>query len=82
MLRGWKKKPDIDIQDSQGWTALHIACSEGHFSIILFLLEHQANVNLPNYDGATPIFYLVRKKTADSKILFDQHLINLSILYS
>lgn len=69
MLRDWRKKPNIDSQDSQGWTALHIACAEGHFAMIQFLIDHKANVNLPNYDGSTPIFYLVRKKAENSKTI-------------
>ena len=48
---------DVDVVDNLGMTALHAACSDGHFEIAKFLLEHGAKVNALNSNGETP-FYL------------------------
>ena len=51
------RNADIELSDLLGMTALHAACSDGHFEIAKFLLERGAKVNAVNNDGETP-FYL------------------------
>jgi ankyrin repeat protein len=50
----------IDSQDNNGWTALHVAASEGKLSSVEILLNHRADVNAKTVNGATPLHYFVR----------------------
>ena len=45
----------INDEDRNGWTALHIAASRGNDSIVSLLLNHGANINLKNSIGWTPL---------------------------
>ena len=38
-----------------GFTALHIAAAYGHYSVAKLLIEHNADVNVPDCDGSTPL---------------------------
>lgn len=38
-----------------GFTALHIAAMHGHNSVAKSLIEHNADVNVPDCDGSTPL---------------------------
>jgi len=46
---------DIDIQDSDGWTALHYAASLNQYTVVAKLLEQGADTDLVNSDGDTPL---------------------------
>lgn len=46
---------NIEVPDSEGYTALHDASGEGHDDIVEFLLQHGANVNARSHDGWTPL---------------------------
>lgn len=51
---------DVNIQNTQGWTALIAAASHGQSSIVQNLLEQyrgQINVNLPENDGWTALHF-------------------------
>eukprot|EP00794_Sanderia_malayensis_P010823 gene10823-11975_t len=41
---------------NSGNTSLHVACRNGHFAIVLFLLENNADVDCLNKFGITPFF--------------------------
>lgn len=45
---------DVDIQDANGDTALHVAAKLGDIHLIECLLKHEPNVRLRNNDGKTP----------------------------
>lgn len=49
---GYKK---IDVKNTTGQTALHIACSKGYKQITEMLIEHQANVEVQDEEGVTPL---------------------------
>jgi hypothetical protein len=44
---------DLNIIGSDGNTVLHIASREGHFKIVLLLLERHASRSIRNYEGKT-----------------------------
>jgi serine/threonine-protein phosphatase 6 regulatory ankyrin repeat subunit B len=45
----------IDVQGSEGWTALNTACLSGNLPIAQFLLEKGAKVDLAQFSGFTPL---------------------------
>ena len=45
---------DIDLQDEEGYTALHAASQSGFTEIVSFLLEKQAVVNTSSSAAADP----------------------------
>lgn len=47
---------NINLNDKNGWIALHTACAFGQVSIAEMLLNHGANVNLKDTQGWSPIF--------------------------
>ena len=44
-------KPDLSIQDNDGWTALMYAADEGSPEIVALLLEGGASLNQTKTDG-------------------------------
>ena len=53
-----KAHPDLDVnwQNPQGWTALHIACRNGNSPVVSLLLDHpRVNVNLQDKFGDTSL---------------------------
>ena len=50
----------MNTADRDGRTPLHIASSQGHLSIVEYLINHGADVNKADNDGCTPI--MVAKK--------------------
>jgi len=47
----------INEKNDKGWTALIIAAYNGYNNITDFLLKSNANPNLPNLKGTTPLMY-------------------------
>lgn len=47
---------DIDQKDFYGRTALHWACQEGSMDVLNYLLGKNANPNIVDDDGATPLY--------------------------
>ena len=45
----------INVQDAQGFTPLHLASSKGHIEIVEFLLNHGADIELEIFNGETPL---------------------------
>ena len=48
-------KSDINLVNSQGWTALHVASSLGFIQIVNLLLEHGADANQEDFCKRTPL---------------------------
>ncbi len=46
---------DVNAQDFEGNTPLHLFLYKKEYDIALFLLEHQANINLKNWTDNTPL---------------------------
>ena len=49
---GYKK---LDVRNSSGETALHIACKKGYQDIVEILLQYQANVEVRDEEGVTSL---------------------------
>ena len=50
----------INVQDAQGFTPLHLASSKGHIEIVEFLLDHGADIELEIFNGDTPLLVAAR----------------------
>ena len=55
-VKKWMKKVSVDATNSSGQTPLHLACVEGHFSVVQYLVEKKkANPDARDRDGWTPL---------------------------
>ncbi|RXG54558.1 Tyrosine-protein kinase shark [Armadillidium vulgare] len=54
---GYRK---IDAKNNCGQTALHIACTKGNLELVRLLLEANANVDVRDQDGMTPLQHACR----------------------
>ena len=50
----------INVQDAQGFTPLHLASGKGHIEIVEFLLNHGADIELEIFNGETPLMLAAR----------------------
>ena len=48
-------KRDVNVKDSRGRTALHVAARIGCTESATYLLEHEANVDIPDHNGRTAL---------------------------
>lgn len=55
LRKALKDGADVDRQDSDGWTALLFAATNGHEQAVLLLLEQGGNPNLYGKKGETPL---------------------------
>lgn len=46
---------EINLRDASGWTALHMACSEGNVEVVTWLLQHGSSVHMRDKLGNTPL---------------------------
>lgn len=46
---------DINMQDSDGWTALHVAAEDGNVTMVQLLLDHGARTDLKTKTGKTAL---------------------------
>jgi ankyrin repeat protein len=64
----------VDVRDFQGQTTFHVAASDGLLDVIQMLLEHNADMNVRDNVGETPlhgILEYINYKVADSDSFFD-----------
>ncbi|XP_023163625.2 ankyrin repeat and sterile alpha motif domain-containing protein 1B isoform X2 [Drosophila hydei] len=55
-LSSFRRSPNINYQDVNGYTSLHHACLNGHSAIVRLLLAHNVQVDVPDIRGSTPLF--------------------------
>jgi len=54
-------KPEINNKDPSSWTALHYACLNGNYNIVLLLLKNEANIEIINDLRQTPLIVATQK---------------------
>jgi ankyrin repeat protein len=58
----FRDQVDLEANDSQGYTALHYACGEGHSEIADMLInKYHARIDSRNNDGLTPMMCAVQQ---------------------
>ncbi|SEP23172.1 Ankyrin repeat-containing protein [Flavobacterium sp. CF108] len=50
---------DINLQDKNGYTALHFSAQEGNIDSTMLLLENKANPNIKDIHGNTPAWVAI-----------------------
>lgn len=50
-----RRGPGANVQDSNGYSALHYASLNGHTDCVKVLLMHEASANLPDNRGSSPL---------------------------
>lgn len=55
-------KANIDLQDRNGFTALHYAIQFRNYEMIALLVQFQANPNIKDNSGMSPIDYALKLK--------------------
>jgi ankyrin repeat protein len=55
-----EERPRVNLQDSDGWSALMCACQEGHLEVAELLLENGAAVDLQNSKGWSALMLACR----------------------
>eukprot|EP01112_Ceratiomyxa_fruticulosa_P001947 TRINITY_DN1209_c0_g1_i1.p1 TRINITY_DN1209_c0_g1~~TRINITY_DN1209_c0_g1_i1.p1 ORF type:complete len:365 (-),score=95.93 TRINITY_DN1209_c0_g1_i1:123-1217(-) len=64
-----KDKVDINLSDAYGDTCLHAAVQKGRRDIVLYLLNHDANPNIRNKAGSTPLHKVIGTQVDQLEIL-------------
>ncbi|CAM9200490.1 unnamed protein product, partial [Ectocarpus fasciculatus] len=49
----------VNKQDLEQKTAIHLACEDGHFNVVVLLVDHYADLTIRDEVGATPFLYAV-----------------------
>lgn len=70
---------DVNTQDQQGLTALHLAVQNGKTSWVQLLLEHHADINVKNFQGNTPLHEAVNHNHFPIIRLLHQHRADLNM---
>ena len=55
MLLEHYRKPEVNCQNNEGNTPLHLACEDEQNTCALLLVEHGASVEMKNKEGNTPL---------------------------
>ncbi len=50
-------RADVNVQDDEGWTPLHVAARDGHVDVCRMLIEAGAPVDAQVDDGWTPLHF-------------------------
>lgn len=72
---------DVDQTDEFGLTALHWACSEGHFDVANALLEGNASLNVRDCHGHTPTQYAEARGDHDLVSFLSAHTPTIRVLF-
>ena len=46
---------DINVKNNDEWTALHVACKDGHLDLVQLLIGRGSSVNLKTAQGSSPL---------------------------
>ncbi|KAI8990970.1 asparaginase-domain-containing protein [Mycotypha africana] len=56
---------NLNCVDYDGRVPLHVACREGHFKMVKYLLLHGASIHVRDRSGHTPLFEAIVEKRAE-----------------
>ncbi|XP_035110105.1 LOW QUALITY PROTEIN: ankyrin repeat domain-containing protein 7 [Callithrix jacchus] len=59
------KKYDVNSQDEQYRTPLHLACANGHTNVVLFLIEQKCKINVQDSENKSPLIVAVQCQKED-----------------
>lgn len=59
------READINVQDFNELTPLHMAAIRGHLNVVRELMVYSANVNIPDINGRTPLHNVVLFRCLD-----------------
>ncbi|KAI8874649.1 E set domain-containing protein [Backusella circina FSU 941] len=64
LVKSWieHKHDNLDVQDTFGMTALHLACHLGSLEMVKLLMEAGADATVRNKDGYLPSFFIPQNK--------------------
>ncbi|KAG1552253.1 hypothetical protein G6F51_001342 [Rhizopus arrhizus] len=65
LVESMEEMINLNCVDYDGRIPLHVACREGHFRIVEYLLLHGSSIHLRDRSGHTPLFDAVLEKHAD-----------------
>ncbi|XP_063913940.1 uncharacterized protein LOC135130477 isoform X2 [Zophobas morio] len=63
----------IDKDEANACTALHNACSNGHYDVAVYLIENGADVNVKNVNGDVPLCFAANSGYLDIVKLLMEH---------
>ncbi|KAF0720286.1 Aste57867_430 [Aphanomyces stellatus] len=67
------QKANTKLVDTNGWSALHDACSNGHMEVVRYLIQY-LDVNVKNNNGQTPLYLAAQNgKLEIVKFLLDKN---------
>ena len=67
-------QPDVNVQTTGGWTALHLACRNATKATVDLLLKYNANIQLRDNNGRTPFHFAALNDNQELiKYLFEKY---------
>ena len=67
LLKEYSGEIEVDATNDKDETPLFFAAGNSHSNIVLFLIDHKANPNIPNMKGRTPLHMALRWAKAEVK---------------
>uniref|UniRef100_A0A8D0KSA2 Uncharacterized protein n=1 Tax=Strix occidentalis caurina TaxID=311401 RepID=A0A8D0KSA2_STROC len=71
--RWWLKRVDIDRQDKEKRTPLHLACANGHADVVRFLVQENCRLNLVDNFKRSPLMTAVQCQQEECVAILLEH---------
>ncbi|XP_023216710.1 ankyrin repeat domain-containing protein 7-like [Centruroides sculpturatus] len=73
------KRCDINLQDDDNRTPVHLAAARGHKNVLMTLLENNAKVNIQDSQGRTPLMKIVECGHIDLVVMLLEYGVDINI---